>query len=314
MYGNVNILELLISHGANLFALDDYGRTAAKVAAYYKKAETCQVLDTLAVRWEVQNTDYVQKLQIKAMKDLERRMKKNGDRKKDVQHKKISYEHATAPSGLGPRAALRGVSQRPSSGPQGRQRRLTPQDALRQNFELRSSHSADNVDDGGRRNSDGMTSQSFTNLGPNSAGSTFRPLPRNNQGPLLNSLAQLPLYIEPPDDLHHGSDESGFHSRASISDTDLLRGSSGLPQLQLVGSMNSENDSPLTTFLQSLDLGDYIQALHKEKLDLDALALCSENDLISIGLPLGPRKKILNAVERRKKLFTTPGKMVDSEL
>lgn len=316
MYGNVGILELLISHGANMFALDDFGQTAAKLAAKHQKKETCQYLDTLAVRWEVQNRNYVEKLQVKAMKELERRMKKNGDKRKDAQPRKISYEHATAPSGhgLSSRAPLTQTPERPSSG-QGRKRRLTPQDALRQNFELRTSNSSESVETGGkRRDSDDMTSRSFTNLGGNSAGNTFRPLPRHNQGPLLNSLSQLPLNIHLPDEMHHTSDESGFHSRASSSTTDITKGSSGLPQLQLVASMNSVNDSPLATFLQSLDLGDCIQLLHKEKLDLEAIALCSENDLISIGLPLGPRKKILNAVQRRNKLFTTPGKMTDSEL
>ena len=75
-----------------------------------------------------------------------------------------------------------------------------------------------------------------------------------------------------------------------------------------------QNDSPLSTFLHSLDLAEYNESLHKEKLDLEALGLCSEEDLTSIGLPLGPRKKILNAVLRRKKAMANPSKkMTESE-
>jgi len=78
--------------------------------------------------------------------------------------------------------------------------------------------------------------------------------------------------------------------------------------------MEIENDSPLATFLSSLDLLDSVQLLHRERLDLEALALCDEKDLISIGLPLGPRKKILHAIQRRKEVMSHSGRLSDSEL
>ena len=186
---------------------------------------------------------------------------------------------------------------------------------MMQNFELRASCSATNIEED-RQPSAGddneMRSGSLTEFGSNAASAAINFRPALNQGPMLNSLARLPLKIEPPEEL---SPESGFHSKASssISDADLQEPGRGkhLPQLELVHSHTANNDSLLATFLSSLDLEDCLEQFRKEKLDIEALTLCKEEDLISIGLPLGARKKILNAIERRKK---NAGQMVDTEL
>ncbi len=65
--------------------------------------------------------------------------------------------------------------------------------------------------------------------------------------------------------------------------------------------------SPLATFLHSLQLEEFKGIFIKEKIDLRAVTLCSEDDLKEIGLPLGPRKKILDAVEKRKISMVGPG-------
>ncbi|XP_069474041.1 phospholipase DDHD2 isoform X2 [Ambystoma mexicanum] len=46
--------------------------------------------------------------------------------------------------------------------------------------------------------------------------------------------------------------------------------------------------------LQRLGLSDLSSLFEKEKIDKEALALCTEKDLKEMGIPLGPRKKILN--------------------
>lgn len=57
----------------------------------------------------------------------------------------------------------------------------------------------------------------------------------------------------------------------------------------------------LEQFLTQLGLQQYLTSLQAEDLDLESLALCCDNDLKDLGIPLGPRKKILNAA--RRKLF-----------
>lgn len=56
----------------------------------------------------------------------------------------------------------------------------------------------------------------------------------------------------------------------------------------------------LEVALKSHDLEEHLSLLHKEQVDMESLILCSEKDLKDIGIPLGPRKKILNCVKKWK--------------
>ncbi|XP_036952794.1 phospholipase DDHD2-like isoform X2 [Acanthopagrus latus] len=51
--------------------------------------------------------------------------------------------------------------------------------------------------------------------------------------------------------------------------------------------------------LNRLGLQQYLETLQAENLDLESLALCQDSDLKDLGIPLGPRKKILNYVKRK---------------
>ncbi|XP_061556845.1 ankyrin repeat and SAM domain-containing protein 4B [Phycodurus eques] len=75
---------------------------------------------------------------------------------------------------------------------------------------------------------------------------------------------------------------------------------------------NEEETSPLDAFLSSVSLSEFALAFTREHLDLEALMLCSDEDLKSIRIQLGPRKKILEAVARRKNALDRPGAMGDS--
>ena len=257
------------------------------------------------------------------MRDLHKRARKTSEESKDTKPK-INYDYSTVPAGM-PNSPIKNSGgrpqQRPSSGGLAGRKggKRSVQDALRQNFELRTTNSSDHfLEDNAEADQLGG-SKSATDLGvyPHSGSSTFRPVHRPNQGPLINTLSGLPLRID-QNELGRDSVAPGVVKLASTSDLLQSQGSgSRLPQVQLIAShpTSAENNSTLSTFLHSLDLTDSIQVLHKEKLDLEALALCSEQDLISIGLPLGPRKKILNAIKRRKQVIANPSKkMTESEL
>ncbi|XP_038634224.1 Usher syndrome type-1G protein homolog [Scyliorhinus canicula] len=72
--------------------------------------------------------------------------------------------------------------------------------------------------------------------------------------------------------------------------------------------------SPLETFLASLSLFEFVPIFKKEKIDLEALMLCSDEDLRSISMPLGPRKKILEGIQRRQQVLEEPEKLDDTSL
>ncbi|XP_049417198.1 ankyrin repeat and SAM domain-containing protein 4B [Epinephelus fuscoguttatus] len=75
---------------------------------------------------------------------------------------------------------------------------------------------------------------------------------------------------------------------------------------------DDEETSPLDVFLSAISLPEFALAFSREHLDLEALMLCSDEDLKGIRIQLGPRKKILEAVARRKNALETPGKIKDS--
>lgn len=75
---------------------------------------------------------------------------------------------------------------------------------------------------------------------------------------------------------------------------------------------DDEETSPLDAFLSAISLPEFALAFSREHLDLEALMLCSDEDLKGIRIQLGPRKKILEAVTRRKNALEIPGIIKDS--
>lgn len=59
------------------------------------------------------------------------------------------------------------------------------------------------------------------------------------------------------------------------------------------------NCHTLEQTLTRLGLQQYLEILLAENVDLESLALCQDSDLKELGIPLGPRKKILNFMRRR---------------
>lgn len=57
--------------------------------------------------------------------------------------------------------------------------------------------------------------------------------------------------------------------------------------------------SVVHNFLVSAGVGEYVQKFIEQQVDLDALFMLDDQDLISLGLPLGPRKKLLKAIAER---------------
>ncbi|XP_029946001.1 ankyrin repeat and SAM domain-containing protein 4B [Salarias fasciatus] len=75
-----------------------------------------------------------------------------------------------------------------------------------------------------------------------------------------------------------------------------------------------EETSPLDVFLSAISLPEFAHAFSREHLDLEALMLCSDEDLKGIRIQLGPRKKILEAAARRRNALEDCGTMKDSIL
>ncbi|XP_076587418.1 triacylglycerol hydrolase DDHD2 isoform X4 [Chaetodon auriga] len=59
------------------------------------------------------------------------------------------------------------------------------------------------------------------------------------------------------------------------------------------------NCDTLEQTLTRLGLQQYLDTLQAENVDLESLTLCQDSDLKDLGIPLGPRKKILNYIRRK---------------
>ncbi|XP_062840902.1 ankyrin repeat and SAM domain-containing protein 4B [Trichomycterus rosablanca] len=126
-----------------------------------------------------------------------------------------------------------------------------------------------------------------------------------------------------PDDFPEGDTEDlGFLIRQEVFDASLeepddhLEEDSKLPWNQEEIGLDEENEetSPLDAFLTSINLLDFAPVFIREQLDLEALMLCSDEDLKSIRIQLGPRKKILEAAAKRKAALEKPGIIKDTIL
>ncbi|XP_028825709.1 Usher syndrome type-1G protein homolog [Denticeps clupeoides] len=105
-------------------------------------------------------------------------------------------------------------------------------------------------------------------------------------------------------------DEDSIGSALSLQELPWEEGDLGLDE--------EDEEEPetvsLEVFLASLDLTEFIAIFRMEKIDLEALLLCSEQDLTSIHIPLGPRKKLLEACKRRLDTLDEPEALRDTEL
>ncbi|XP_046809342.1 Usher syndrome type-1G protein homolog [Lucilia cuprina] len=71
---------------------------------------------------------------------------------------------------------------------------------------------------------------------------------------------------------------------------------------------------PIQRFLCVWGLEEYLPIFQKQQIDLDTLLLLTEADLKSLGLPLGPFRKLSFAIQERKNALANPGIMKDSHL
>ncbi|KAL8613088.1 hypothetical protein ACOMHN_035029 [Nucella lapillus] len=75
----------------------------------------------------------------------------------------------------------------------------------------------------------------------------------------------------------------------------------------------------LEGLLEKVGLGDKMEVFRAEQIDLESLSMCSEQDLKDLGLPMGPRKKLLLVLQeekddKEKKKFEELEKKIRKEL
>lgn len=74
------------------------------------------------------------------------------------------------------------------------------------------------------------------------------------------------------------------------------------------------DDSALEMFLTANDLRNCLLLLRRERIDLQALLLLKERDLEELGLAMGYRKKLMEAINHRKEALVDAREVYDSKL
>lgn len=131
----------------------------------------------------------------------------------------------------------------------------------------------------------------------------------------------MEMGLEPEDFSSGTSEEVGFRIREELFQTTVEEAleeevDSPVPWNEDDINLDEEDEetSPLAAFLASINLVDFTPVFTREQLDLPALTLCSDDDLKGIHIQLGPRKKILEAVARRKEVLNKTCVIRDSPL
>lgn len=130
------------------------------------------------------------------------------------------------------------------------------------------------------------------------------------------------IHYDPPTKSANGTVKSNRKTSASSSrsgkshDAISLR-SAGFEE-QDISTFNelaqSNEMKAVMTFLSSLNLEQFATPFIKESIDLSSLVLCSDKDLQELGLPLGPRRKILEAARRHQLAIENPPSMADTKI
>lgn len=116
----------------------------------------------------------------------------------------------------------------------------------------------------------------------------------------------------------HRSSSNGHNEEISIGSAGSLARRQSMWDDDLLSEDDEETDeewTPLQRFLVANNLSAIHSVLESEQIDLEALMLLTETDIAALKLPLGPKRKLVNAIANRKRALDAPENVIkDSKL
>lgn len=340
---HMQILSFLVNFGANLFSMDNDFHTAMDVAASRNRMDCVCFLDASASQETNKNPKQVANKKQKAIKEAERRVKQC-EKVKQRHQSKMNKMYRGPAIGSVPEASmetadmstLNSLSKKNVNNKGGS---LSARfKGTLQNFgnkdKSQMQASSGNVIFGKPENAkpeflgvfneqDESILEETENNNPEDADDEAQAKPSIFNRPGLGGfIFQTNMGLE-SDELPSGGNENLgylFENKIGLSEAEdelTLDDDGHLPWEQEDLGLDDDEDegtSPLDAFLSSISLPEFALAFSKEHLDLEALMLCSDDDLKGIRIQLGPRKKILEAIARRRHALESPGIMQDSSL
>ncbi|KAH3873356.1 ankyrin repeat and SAM domain-containing protein 4B-like [Dreissena polymorpha] len=86
------------------------------------------------------------------------------------------------------------------------------------------------------------------------------------------------------------------------------------PDEQLEEDEDDTEYTPVIMFLEGCGLQHYAHLFLEGDVDMDALMRLTNQDFSDMGLPVGPRRKLMDAIQRRRIVLAEPAQMYDSQL
>ncbi|XP_043945583.1 ankyrin repeat and SAM domain-containing protein 4B [Protopterus annectens] len=345
--GHIHCITFLVNVGANIFALDNDFHSPLDVASAKGQMECITLLDKAASSQNIKNPKKVARQKEQAEKDAIRhvkeceRVKKRHESKmskKQVSQETKSYSNIPTISSVQDVSDISTYSSRtfPSSvsgSIAGRLKGTLQKKLGKKDMSSVSNQAGNDVffvqeenGSAGRMNVSNVFNEkdelALEGGSPPSEESVFK------RPGLGNMVFKRHLALEINPEHEESLSSNGYHDIGSRIPSELLQLEGGESKGDLegedsdlpwkedeIGLEDEEHETtPLEAFLASLSLLDMIPQLRKEEIDLSTLLLCSDEDLRNIYIQLGPRKKILDATEKRKKVLKSPGKISDTSL
>ncbi|KFU93859.1 Ankyrin repeat and SAM domain-containing protein 4B [Chaetura pelagica] len=338
--GHIHCVSFLINFGANIFALDNDLRTPLEAAASRDRNECVRILDKAATEQNILNPKRVSKLKAQAQRNAEKQIKECEKRQEKHQHEMnrnyIKEKIGTVNSSRGTHSRVKLPSRLFTSNTTS-----SFSKNLKDTLKLKAKMMGDSTRRQGTQSNnqeDGMARRTVMHL-----------FDEKEEDELQNDLgeknfsdndSQLSIFKRPglgkivfgrnlaadinPEGMSSEKESISFkmsnelfqYENAENGREDNAENGADIPwqEEEVIWDDEEAENTPLEVFLASQMLDEFLPVFMREKIDLDALMLCSDEDLQSIQIELGPRKKVLNAVNKRHQALKNPGKTVDTVL
>lgn len=339
--GHAHCVSFLINFGANIFALDNNYQSPLDAAASREQKECVALLDKAATAQNIMNSKKVTRLKEQAQKNARRqikeceRLQEKHQNKMARTHRKEESGTLSSSKGTFPRSSLSNASASSTFGSLSK--------GIKDTFKLKFKKNKDTAEQVGKEYRNGQ--RNVMEVFREEEEDTFSgDLQEKLQFPAEESSVQHESILSRP-----GLGTIVFRRNRLLSpeeildkrrelglkvSSELLQGAAEADEAE-ADEEGEENDlqedlpwdedvveweedvadaTPLEVFLQSHHLEKFLPFFMREQIDLEALLLCSDEDLQSIQMQLGPRKKVLDAINRRKQVLQQPGQLVDTSL
>uniref|UniRef100_A0A8C8ZYG1 Ankyrin repeat and sterile alpha motif domain containing 4B n=1 Tax=Prolemur simus TaxID=1328070 RepID=A0A8C8ZYG1_PROSS len=336
--GHAHCISFLVNFGANIFALDNDLRSPLDAAASREQNECVALLDKAATTQNIMNPRKVTRLKEQAEKNARRQIKECERLQEKHQNKMarttskeesgtLSSSKGTVSSSSFSNASLSSAFGSLSKG-------------IKDTFKIKLKKSKDTAEQVGKEGRSGQRNvmEVFREEEEDSFSGDFKEklqFSAEEDGgmqhesilkrPGLGNIVFQRNRVLSPEDISDSKMELGFKMPSELLQRQGAEADEGGEENGLEddlpwdeGEVDWEEDvvdaTPLEVFLQSQHLEEFLPIFRREQIDLEALLLCSDEDLQSIQMQLGPRKKVLNAINRRKQVLQQPGHLVDTSL